>query len=218
MECKIVKNGSIKICKNGVVYNRCKKGVLKKAKKTYITGGYVLVTTWEGNQQKTYAVHRLMAEAFIPNPLNKEQVNHVDGDKNNYSLSNLEWVTAKENAQHAIETGLRKTLDTTPHKCFLCNRNIMNAGMCLECSKARTKTKRVLREKLKLRKQFKNEFKNIGIYKEKYRYVIRGRFSGRTYKSIGETMGVSDATVIRYAKQILAKDKKIFKGEKNVRQ
>lgn len=68
--------------------------------------GYPYVALWHGGKGKHTFVHRLVAEAFIPNPDNKPQVNHVDGDKANNHTDNLEWCTQSENTRHAYVTGL----------------------------------------------------------------------------------------------------------------
>ena len=68
--------------------------------------GYVSVRLSKGGKTFTRFVHRLMAEAFIPNPLNKKYTNHRDGKKLNNTLENLEWVTHSENMKHAYSMGL----------------------------------------------------------------------------------------------------------------
>ena len=68
--------------------------------------GYVRVRLSNEDGIKNVRVHRLVADAFIPNPLKKDQVNHIDGDKTNNCSGNLEWVTCKENIHHAFNTGL----------------------------------------------------------------------------------------------------------------
>lgn len=61
--------------------------------------GYFAVAFWINNNtlRKKFYVHRLVANTFLPNPLNKEQVNHKDGNKSNNNVDNLEWVTESEN-------------------------------------------------------------------------------------------------------------------------
>lgn len=80
-----------------------KKGIIMKDYKPHHSG-YVYVRV---NIQK-YALHRLVAHAFIPNTENKPFVNHIDGIKTNNALANLEWVTCAENNQHNHTTGLIK--------------------------------------------------------------------------------------------------------------
>lgn len=62
--------------------------------------GYLGVVLYNKSEPKHYIIHRLVAEAFIPNHENKPQVNHIDENKTNNTAANLEWVTAKENANH----------------------------------------------------------------------------------------------------------------------
>ena len=68
--------------------------------------GYNSITLSKDNSPLSFLVHRLVAQAFIPNPENKPQVNHIDGNKKNNHVENLEWVTASENMQHAYDNGL----------------------------------------------------------------------------------------------------------------
>lgn len=70
--------------------------------------GYHEIALYRNTDRKVWKVHRIVAVAFIPNPNHKPQVNHLDGNKINNRLDNLEWVTAKENVIHAFATGLMK--------------------------------------------------------------------------------------------------------------
>lgn len=68
---------------------------------------YLTVGLWKNNKGANCYVHRLVAQAHIPNPQNKPEVNHIDGVRTNNIVHNLEWVTSAENSQQAIQTGLK---------------------------------------------------------------------------------------------------------------
>ena len=74
--------------------------------KPTIQQGYAYVTIYIDKKGKRVKIHRLVANAFIPNPDNKPYVNHIDGIRSNNRVENLEWVTASENTRHAVDTGL----------------------------------------------------------------------------------------------------------------
>ena len=83
-------------------------------------GGYMLVHLSKDGVAKTASVHRLVAKAFIPNPMKKTTVNHIDGNKANNISDNLEWATMSENISHAFKTGLKKPTGGVPSKPILC--------------------------------------------------------------------------------------------------
>lgn len=94
----LVVNPNYEITKTGLIRNKTTKLVLKQQER----GGYMRVELSNNCKRKTYSVHRLVAEQFIPNPENKSEVNHKDFNRKNNSVDNLEWVTRQENSDHKI--------------------------------------------------------------------------------------------------------------------
>ena len=108
--------GIYAVTKEGKVWSYPKRGKGRVHNGMYIKpslagGGYELIAL-SGSRVTTsnrnHFVHRLVAQTYLANPNDKEQVNHKDGNKLNNDISNLEWVTCSENSIHAHATGLRK--------------------------------------------------------------------------------------------------------------
>ena len=78
--------------------------------------GYIRVHLHVDTKSKIVSLHRLIAKAFIPNPDNKPQVNHINGIKDDNRVKNLEWCTLSENRQHAYDTGLQNPPGEQPVK------------------------------------------------------------------------------------------------------
>lgn len=95
--------GLYKVTEDGRVWNVRKQRFVAQ---TNNGNGRLKVELWKNGKRKNIKVHKVVALAFIPNPHDKPQVNHLDGDKLNNHASNLEWATAQENTYHAIEMEL----------------------------------------------------------------------------------------------------------------
>ena len=78
-----------------------RRNIIMKQKKVK---GYNMLNLTKAGKQKGETVSRLVGRAFIPNPENKPQINHIDENKQNNHVDNLEWVTAKENSNHGTRT------------------------------------------------------------------------------------------------------------------
>lgn len=110
-------------------YQISSKGRLKSSAtgailKTFMCGsGYHEIILTKSGNRKPKLIHRLVAEAFIPNPENKREVNHKDGNKHNNDVCNLEWVTPSENQKHSRsvlgnKSYQRKVLCVELHRTF----------------------------------------------------------------------------------------------------
>lgn len=90
---------------HGCEYSILIKSKILKQKKA--KNGYLSVMLYDKNHnRKTILVHRLVASAFISNDMDCPQINHIDGDKTNNNVENLEWCTASYNSKHAFQNGL----------------------------------------------------------------------------------------------------------------
>ena len=90
---------------NSVGQIKNKKNAILKPGKT--KNGYYTVSLTSNKKHRTYYVHRLVANNYIKNQNNYKEVNHIDGNKNNNTVDNLEWCSRSRNLSHAYETGLK---------------------------------------------------------------------------------------------------------------
>ena len=96
--------GALEVSDLGRVKSNLRDGRILKTQKD--SKGYHRLRMTIKRERYSFKLHRLVAQAFVPNPDNKAQVNHIDGNKDNNAASNLEWVSNIENAHHAIRNGL----------------------------------------------------------------------------------------------------------------
>lgn len=139
-----------------------RKGKLIKLHKSH--KGYLRVKMINGDKHITTSIHRIMAKAFIPNPENKPQVNHINGIKTDNRIENLEWCTNQENQIHAIKNKLIKHNKGEKHHMSLFNN----------------------KQVLSIRSEYK-ECKNYSLLADKYNTsatVIMNLIKRKTYNNI----------------------------------
>ena len=96
-------------------------------------GYYCIRINYKGKLYR-YRLHRLVTMLFIPNPNNKLEVNHIDGDKSNNTVLNLEWVTRLENQRHAQSIGLIPKKKYFAKNCCICGKTFLGSRKQIFCS------------------------------------------------------------------------------------
>jgi len=141
---------------NGFISTRKTNGKLLNQR---ISNKYKRVSISVNGNIKSYLVHRLVALAFIPNPKNLPQINHIDGVKINNHLENLEWCTPSQNTVHAMKNGLIKII-----------RGHNRAFAKLDDNKVRE-----IRELIKLGVPYIEISKKFNICKSKITFIKQGK-------------------------------------------
>lgn len=124
------KNTAYLVSNDGLVFSEQSLSILTP----FDNNGYLAVDLFANTVKQRVLVHRMVAITFIPNPENKPFVNHVDGNKYNNNVENLEWCTPSENSIHAVATGLspvgsQKTLAKINEKDVLDIQALFEAGV-----------------------------------------------------------------------------------------
>lgn len=112
---KIDRNPNYSINENGDVRNDKTSHI----KRPFVNkrNGYLIVDLYKNNHSEKVPIHRLVAEAFIPNPENKATVDHIDGNRKNNAISNLRWATYSENNSRFESVGVRsETITVTKYE------------------------------------------------------------------------------------------------------
>ena len=133
--------GLYKISSDGEIVNIARNKILEPNK----SGRYLYYSLYKNGNPLYKYLHRLIAESFVENVDNKPQVNHIDGNRRNNKINNLEWVTASENITHAHKNNLIKhsekqielarKLGKTRNKYILCTQTGIFYESCTEASK-----------------------------------------------------------------------------------
>lgn len=187
---RVFRDGRINRIKDGVehpatIYNRDNPSL------------YLAVSYSNNGKQVNILVHRLVATAFIPNPHNYPCVNHLNGNKHDNAVANLEWVTHSMNTKHAYRIGLINPY-SQKKACSVCGKRIGNNSsvpFCQECFAKRLKVKRGNKKRAsKERFQFLHGRDKI---------IMDMWADGETYQKIGERFGISKQRACQIVQKLL---------------
>lgn len=188
-------DGLFKVARDGRVYRRKNdRYVLATQTKYSLNGRYLAVSAYVDGKQNHYYVHRLVAEAYIPNPENKPTVNHRDCNGRNNAVSNLEWATYQENTNHAVFNGLNRSVATCGVPCVCCgNPTLTKNRVCRACkieSKIIEKRLSVVERKAEIVEVILNKVE-IDEISERNLDMLRMYSRGATLQEIGDRFGIT---------------------------
>lgn len=206
-EYKAVKGGLFLVSRDGHILRKNQQGGYDEASKSKIessrsNNSYTIVTIGRNNKQKQYYTHRLIAQAFVEKPDDKDQVIFIDGDSTNVCADNLMWGDINDRIIHSFKLGKVKTLENTDTFCPNCSNPMLSGLVCSDCRHQQRLLKKRLIRQQEQRDEYRIPFKNIEMYKEKHQEIIRRRFRGETMQEVGDYLGVTRQSISLVNKQI----------------